>query len=110
MIHGFAVALSPNIASAATAIRVPVRELHVNPWDTGTKGLPAFNLGNSNVTGTGTTLGLTLALVRSPFAAMQQAPTELILGSTDGTMLINMTDEFGISTAATTVFTGFGID
>lgn len=110
MIHGFAVALSPGVASPAATVRVPVRELHVNPWASGTKGIPTMSLGDSTVTGASTTLGLTLVATRSAPIAQTQAPAEIVLGNLEGAMLINVADGYGIVLTTAATFTGFGID
>lgn len=97
MIHGFAVALSPGVAVANSALRVAGRELHINPWLVGTKAIGSMNLGDSTVT---SALGLVMVAARSAPVALANAPTELIIGDTSAAFLINLADEFVISTAA----------
>lgn len=106
-IHEFDVALSPGIASPATAARQTAREIHLNVWLAGVKGSPALaEVGNSAVT---PTTGIQVVQPR-PTAALANAPAELILGDTSAApSLMNLLELYGITLTANSTFTGFGI-
>lgn len=108
-LHEFDVALSPGIASSASASRQMAREIHLNAWITGAKGGGiGIQLGSASIT---TTTGLTLVDARSVPPPLANAPTEIVLGSTQAAPgIVNLAEIFAVPNGvAGSMFTGFGI-
>lgn len=103
-IHGFSVALNSGIDTPVAASRAGAREIHINPWASGTKGFgPLATVGDSSVTAT---TGLVLSSARS--VAMSNAPFELVLGDTEAMPIININEIFG-TTPSSVQLSGFYI-
>jgi len=97
--HEIDVALTPNVPSAFSAVRLPAAELHINPWASGAKGAQLVTIGTAASVAAG--IGIQLTTQRP--VALTNAPAELILGDTSAAWLVNLAEGSAVSAIITNV-------
>jgi hypothetical protein len=100
-IHEFDVALNPGVTLPVSATRSMAREIHINHWQTGTKGSgQAGNIGTPAAATTGLLIG-----VARPSIGLLNCPTEIVLGDTKAAPgIMNLMEIAGNNIGAATNF------
>ena len=97
--HEIDIALTANVPSPFSAVRLPAAEVHLNPWAAGAKGGTSLTVGTP--ASVGSVIGIQMVAQRP--INQTNAPAELILGDASGAWVINLADGSVVSAPVTNI-------